>query len=60
MNHLKKIPIKSPSSIKIKKLNKNDIDYNAGPHNNDDYNLKGYNIEGGKKGKLNIFEKNFF
>ena len=60
MNHLKKIPIKSPSSIKIKKLNKNDIDYNAGPHNNDDYNLKGYNIEGGKKYKLKIFEKNFF
>ena len=57
---IEKNPYKRPSSIRNKKINKIDIDYNAGPHNNDDFNLKGYNIEGGKKYKLKIFEKNFF
>ena len=57
---IEKNPYKRPSSIKNKKINKIDIDYNAGPHNNDDYNLKGYNIEGGKKDKLKIREKIYF
>jgi len=57
---IEKNPYKRPSSIRNKKINKIDIDYNAGPHNNDDYNLKGYNIEGGKKDKLKILEQNFF
>ena len=58
--HIEKDPYKRHSSIKIKKINKNDIDYNAGPHNNDDYNLRYNYIEGGKKDRLNIFEQNFF
>ena len=56
---IKKNPYKRPSSIRNKKINKIDIDYNAGPHNNDDYNLKYNYIEGGKKDKLKIFEQNF-
>ena len=57
--HIEKDPYKRHSSIKNKKINKNDIDYNAGPHNNDDYNLKYNYIESGKKDKLNVFEQNF-